>query len=398
MSPVIRISEASFSYNDTKVFSSVSFDIHPGEVLCLLGCNGCGKTTLLRCISGALRLIGGSVQLDNRDLSTMTATDIARRIGFVFQEHSSPFPYSVIDVVSMGRAPHLKIFSAPTRKDLRIAEEALDIVGMYHLRDKPYTQISGGERQLVLIARTITQQPDVILLDEPTSHLDLKNQTLILRMINKLARQGLSVMMSSHLPNHALLYSSKVALMHNGGILAMGNPDEVISEESLQEIYGIEVKIFSGHDGKGREEIKFCMPSLESTDILATHPDKIDNVFEGVSTMKEGLAQIVIGKMLTIEAATHLEGKVRVYLPPEDLIVSKQPMASSSGNHLKGVLKRISPRGANTQLEIAAGERLVAQTTGKSYADLNVDIGADVYVTFRASDVYVFRAEKLVSL
>jgi iron complex transport system ATP-binding protein len=140
-----------------------------------------------------------------------TATDIARRIGFVFQEHSSPFPYSVIDVVSMGRAPHLRLFSAPTRKDLQIAEEALDMVGMHHLKDKLYTQISGGERQLVLIARTIALQPDVILLDEPTSHLDLKNQTLILRMINKLARQGLSVMMSSHLPNHALLYSSKLA-------------------------------------------------------------------------------------------------------------------------------------------------------------------------------------------
>jgi iron complex transport system ATP-binding protein len=139
---------------------------------------------------------------------------------------------------------------------------------MYHLRDKPYTQISGGERQLVLIARTITQQPDVILLDEPTSHLDLKNQTLILQMINRLARQGLSIMMSSHLPNHALLHSSKVALMHNGGILAAGKPDDVISEESLQRIYGIEVKIFTGRDEKGCDEIKFCMPSREPPDFV----------------------------------------------------------------------------------------------------------------------------------
>jgi iron complex transport system ATP-binding protein len=270
MGPMIRINQASFSYDHNNVFSDVSFELHPGEVLCLLGCNGCGKTTLLRCISGALRLEAGNIHLDGRDLSGMTATDIARRIGFVFQEHSAPFPYSVIDVVCMGRAPHLGLFSAPKSKDLRISEEALGMVGMFHLRDKPYTQISGGERQLVLIARTIAQQPDVILLDEPTSHLDLKNQALILRMINKLALQGLSVMMSSHLPNHALLFSGKVALMHHGGIFAIGKPDDVISEDSLREIYGIEVKIFTGRDGKGCEEIKFCMPCLEASNAPAS--------------------------------------------------------------------------------------------------------------------------------
>jgi len=263
MSSAIHVRHASFSYDDHKVFRDVNLEILPGEVLCLLGPNGCGKTTLLRCINGALKIVGGSIQLDGKDLSAMNPTETAQRIGFVFQEHSAPFPYSVIDVVCMGRAPHLRLFSAPSAKDMKIAEDALEAVGMQHLRDKPYTQISGGERQLVLIARTIAQQPEVILLDEPTSHLDLKNQTLILRMINKLARQGLSLMMSSHLPNHALLYSSKVALMHNGGVFAIGNPDDVISEESLQEIYGIEVKIFTGRDGSGREEIKFCMPSRD---------------------------------------------------------------------------------------------------------------------------------------
>jgi iron complex transport system ATP-binding protein len=264
MGLTVHINNASFSYDDHMVFSNVNLDIFPGEVLCLLGPNGCGKTTLLRCINGALKIRKGSIRLGERDLSTMTSTEIARRVGFVFQEHSAPFPYSLIDVVSMGRAPHLKLFSAPASKDLKIADEALETVGMRHLRDKPYTQISGGERQLVLIARTIAQQPDVILLDEPTSHLDLKNQTLILRMINRLAGKGLSIMMSSHLPNHALLYSSRVVLMREGGILAMGNPSEVISEESLRQIYGIDVKIFTGRDRKGLEEINFCMPSLES--------------------------------------------------------------------------------------------------------------------------------------
>jgi iron complex transport system ATP-binding protein len=263
MRPAVHISNASFNYEDHMVFSDVNLDISPGEVLCLLGPNGCGKTTLLRCINGALKLRKGSIRLGEKDMSKMTSTDIAQRVGFVFQEHSAPFPYSVIDVVTMGRAPHLKLFSAPSSRDMKIADEALDTVGMQHLRNKPYTQISGGERQLVLIARTIAQEPDVILLDEPTSHLDIKNQTIILRMINRLARRGLSVLMSSHLPNHALLYSSRVVMMQEGGILAMGRPDEVISEENLRQIYGIDVKIFSGSDGKGQERIKFCMPSIK---------------------------------------------------------------------------------------------------------------------------------------
>ena len=258
----LHIENVSFSYDGRPVFENVNLEIVPGEVVCLLGPNGCGKTTLLRCINGALKINRGSIRVGGKSLFAMTSTEIARRIGFVFQEHSAPFPYSVIEVVSMGRAPHLKLFSAPGRSDLKIADEALESVGMRHLRDKPYTRISGGERQLVLIARTIAQQPDVILLDEPTSHLDLKNQTLVLRMINRLAGGGLSIVMSSHLPNHALLHSSRVVLMREGGVLSMGAPDDVINEANLRRIYGIKVKIFTGRDEEGHEEMKFCMPSL----------------------------------------------------------------------------------------------------------------------------------------
>ena len=168
MGLTVHIENISYSYDDHMVFKDVNLEIFPGEVLCLLGPNGCGKTTLLRCITGALKIRNGGILLGERNISTMTSTEIAKRVGFVFQEHSAPFPYSVIDVVVMGRAPHLKLFSAPSSKDLKIADEALETVEMYHLRDKPYTKISGGERQLVLIARTIAQQPDVILLDEPT--------------------------------------------------------------------------------------------------------------------------------------------------------------------------------------------------------------------------------------
>lgn len=265
MGSLVSITDAGFAYGNRDVFAGINLELSRGEVLCLLGANGCGKTTLLSCVNGSLKLKTGHVKLHDKDIASLKVSQIARKVGFVFQEHSAPFPYPVLDVVCMGRAPHLRMFSAPSRQDRAIAEEALDMVGIHHLKDQPYTRISGGERQLVLIARTITQQPEVVLLDEPTSHLDFKNQTLILRMINRLAKQGISVMMSSHLPNHAILFSSKVALMCRGAILAAGHPDHIITEENLREIYGIEVRIFTGRDGAGGNEIKFCMPALESS-------------------------------------------------------------------------------------------------------------------------------------
>lgn len=257
----VHIRAASFSYQKHEVFRDVDLEVFPGEVLCLLGANGCGKTTLLRCINGTLKVNSGSIRLGDRSLSSMTATEIARKVGIVFQEHNAPFPYPVLDVVTMGRAPHLKIFGAPGGADIEIAEAALESVGMHHLRNDPYTKISGGERQLVLIARTIAQQPDIILLDEPTSHLDLKNQALVLGMVNRLAARGLTVMMSSHLPNHALHYSSKAALMHDGRLSAVGRPGDVISEDSLRRLYGIEVRIYTGRDRENGAEVQFCMPS-----------------------------------------------------------------------------------------------------------------------------------------
>lgn len=172
----------------------------------------------------------------------------------------------------MGRAPHLGLFSSPSKKDTKIAERALATVGISHLKNKRYTQISGGERQLTLIARTLAQEPEVILLDEPTSHLDFKNQTLMLRMINKLARQGLSIVMSSHLPNHALLHSSRVALMKDGKFLAVGSPDEVMTEGNLRTIYEIDVRILSAKDSVSGDEIRFCIPAKETADIATSAP------------------------------------------------------------------------------------------------------------------------------
>jgi iron complex transport system ATP-binding protein len=264
MGVTLRLEEAGFGYPGRPVFDSIELDVVPGELLCLLGPNGCGKTTLLRCLGGALHLQRGRVLLGEADLSGMAVDAIARRIGFVFQEHTPPFPFPVIEVVRMGRAPHLGFLSAPSMRDARIAEDALNLVGLGHVRDKPYTQLSGGERQLVLIARSLAQQPAIILLDEPTSHLDFHNEALVLAIVARLAAQGLAVVMTTHRPDHALVYATRVALMRDGRFLSVGPPTEVMSEEQLRELYGIDVRILTGVDPRTGAHMRACIPVLQS--------------------------------------------------------------------------------------------------------------------------------------
>ncbi|HTD75312.1 MAG TPA: ABC transporter ATP-binding protein [Steroidobacteraceae bacterium] len=259
--PLIEVRGGSFRYGEHVVFSAVDLDVHAGEVLTILGPNGCGKSTLLRCIGGALALDRGSVRLGNVDLSSLDVRSRARRIAFLFQDHAPSFPFPVLDVVSMGRTPHLSAFGAPSAKDMALAEEALEQVGMSHLKTRPYTELSGGERQLVLLARTLVQQPAVILLDEPTAHLDFKNQVCSLQRIGALAGQGVALIMTSHDPNHAFLFPGRAALMQPGGSLAVGAAAEVLTDASLSTAYGIGVAVLSlpAHASR-REEFKFCTP------------------------------------------------------------------------------------------------------------------------------------------
>jgi iron complex transport system ATP-binding protein len=257
--PLIELRGAAFSYGKHAVFSAVDLKVYSGEVLTILGPNGCGKSTLLRCIGGVLALGQGAVRLENIDLSTLDARARARKIALLFQDHSPSFPFAVLDVVSMGRTPYLSVFGAPSVQDIAIAEEALDQVGMSHLKCRPYTELSGGERQLVLLARTLAQQPAVILLDEPTAHLDFKNQVRSLQQIGALAERGVTMIMTTHDPNQAFLFPGRAALMRPGGSLAVGPPSEVITDESLSGAYGIGVAVLS-IEHRERGELKFCTP------------------------------------------------------------------------------------------------------------------------------------------
>jgi iron complex transport system ATP-binding protein len=253
METMLRLAHGAFSYGDHMIFRELDLELALGDVLCLLGPNGCGKTTLLRCLNGLLPVRKGTIWLRGRELDTLDERDRARVMGFVFQEHSSPFPYSVLETVVMGRAPHLAFLASPAPRDLEMAEQALVTVGMHHLRDQRYTEISGGERQLVLIARALAQEPALLLLDEPTSHLDYGHQMLVLQTIHRLAvERRLTVIMATHFPDHALLIANRVAMMKEGRFMAVGAPGEVVTEGNLERLYGVPVRIVAiEEDGSG---------------------------------------------------------------------------------------------------------------------------------------------------
>ncbi len=258
--PLIEVRGAGFSFGEQAVFGGLDLEVYAGEVLTILGPNGCGKSTLLRCLGGALALTQGTVRLENVDLSTLDVRARARKIALLFQDHTASFPYPVLDVVSMGRTPYLSAFGAPSAHDIAIAEEALEQVGMSHLKKRAYTELSGGERQLVLLARTLAQQPAVILLDEPTAHLDFKNQVRSLQQIGALAERGVTMVMTTHDPNQAFLFPGRAALMRPGGSLAVGPPPQVITDESLSAAYGIGVAVLSIERRDRLRELKLCTP------------------------------------------------------------------------------------------------------------------------------------------
>jgi iron complex transport system ATP-binding protein len=265
MKSLVVVQDLAFSYDGDMthaVFRDVAFSVRPGDVFCLLGPNGTGKSTLLKCMNNVLQDWRGSILFDDREISAMKPSEVAKEVGYVPQNQVSAFPFLVKDIVVMGRAPHLSLFSSPNERDRTIAYEAMETVGILPLADRPCTTLSGGEWQLTLIARALAQEPRIMVLDEPTSHLDLGNQMKILRVVKSLAESGLAIIMASHFPDHAFLVSSEVAILNNGHIEQKGIPERVITEENLKDTYGVEVKVLYIGEGVDR---KACFPSLRES-------------------------------------------------------------------------------------------------------------------------------------
>jgi len=256
MKNLIEVMDASFAYNRSgNVFEDINLFVKKGDVICILGPNGCGKTTLIKCLNGLLKLNSGEISLNGQNIYSISTNELAKQIGYIPQGHNPVFPFTVLDVVLMGRAPHLSSLSSPTQKDYDIALKALKKMNILHMMHKPYTELSGGEKQLVFFARILAQKPNILLLDEPTSHLDFGNQIKTLKIINEMAKEGLSVIMSSHFPDHAFISADKVAIMKGKNIIDFGTPEEVVNEKNLEKAYGIKVKILDYDDNR-----KICVP------------------------------------------------------------------------------------------------------------------------------------------
>ncbi|MFP4417080.1 MAG: ABC transporter ATP-binding protein [Chitinivibrionales bacterium] len=255
----VELSNLCCGYGKKTVVKGVSLKVGAGESLCILGPNGVGKTTLFRTILGFLKAQEGTIHLEGKDIRYSSRKMIAQTIAYVPQAHTPPFPFSVMDIVLMGRTAHLGAFSSPAHHDREVAEYALEMLGILKLRDRSYTEISGGERQMVLIARAVAQQAKIMILDEPTSNLDFGNQVKVLCRISSLVKHGLSVIMTSHFPNHAFLCSDRVFLMKRGNAFEAGDVDEIVTEENLRDVYGVDVRIVEAPDGRGKM-CKACVP------------------------------------------------------------------------------------------------------------------------------------------
>lgn len=261
---MLTVENISFGYSPGEwVFTNLSFSVSEGDTVCLLGPNGAGKTSLLRCLLGISQIQSGHIKFRGKALCQFDAKDMAKLMAYVPQASTHYFSYRVIDIVVMGRAPYIKYSHVPEEADLNIALEAIERVGIPHLANKPINEISGGERQLALIARALTQQSRLLILDEPTANLDYGNQTRVLDILRRLARQGYTVIMTSHFPNHAFMVCNKVLLLSEGKIARYGSPEEIITDEYMSQLYGIFVKVTttSINDESGYP-IKVCIPLL----------------------------------------------------------------------------------------------------------------------------------------
>jgi len=254
---ILDIEKLTFSYDKKNYqFNEISFGIGKGEIFSILGRNGTGKSTLIKCILNVLVPDAGRISLAGRNVRDWKRQEMASVAAYVPQAKNIVFPFTVFDYVLMGRTPHIPSFSIPKESDVGVTEDCLKKLGISHLSDKPVSEISGGEHQMAAIARAVAQGPSLIIMDEPTSHLDMGNQQKVLRMTEKLAADGIAVLMTTHFPDHGFIVSDRVAIMEDGNLIAAGAPEEVITGENLRTAYGIDISV-SYVPEAGR---KVCIP------------------------------------------------------------------------------------------------------------------------------------------
>jgi iron complex transport system ATP-binding protein len=255
LKPLIRVEGISFAYTQKTVLDDITFGISEGEIVTLLGPNGCGKSTLIKIMLGLLSPAKGGIFFNGKDIAQLSSKFLAKEIAYVPQTHKSSFPYTVMDVVLMGRIPHKTFFFKYSKSDMAIANDAIERLSIPHLADRAYTEISGGERQLTLIARALAQGAKTFIMDEPASGLDYGNQLRLLDQIIKLSREGYTFIKSTHSPEHALWVADRAIMIKNGTIMADGKCDNIINNENLFHLYNAKVNVL-----KLNGSLRVCVP------------------------------------------------------------------------------------------------------------------------------------------
>ncbi len=224
---ILSVNNLSFSYDKKEILSEVTFDVNEGEFLSVLGPNGAGKSTLFKCILGIISKYKGIICINERNLTEYTGRELAGYIAYIPQIHRPVFGYTAMDIVLMGMVRQISVFSKPGKKHIEAARRAMNEVGIDNLRDRNISGLSGGEQQLVYIARAIAQNSKIIVMDEPTSALDYGNQLRVLRLVKNLTAKGYTLLVSTHNPQHALSFSDKILALYNGRVKSFGDTKKV---------------------------------------------------------------------------------------------------------------------------------------------------------------------------
>ncbi len=259
----IEVRNIFFSYGDHEVLKDISFKAEPGELVAILGPNGVGKSTLFRCMLGLLKNYKGDTLIKGCSAKKLQADELAREVAYIPQHHYPSFNFSVLDMVLMGTTSQVSHSSSPGREQIATAERALEKLNISHLKEKSYTHISGGEQQLVLVARAMAQKAKILIMDEPSSNLDFGNQFRIMSKVKSLTADGYTIIESLHNPDQAYMYADRIIAMKDGRIISDGPPGETMDAELIRELYGVDVKVHSlRHD-----KIRICVPNNLNLDI-----------------------------------------------------------------------------------------------------------------------------------